>query len=54
VTNRVVAAGAAVLAVLAVSGCGAVPAAGVAATVGDQDISVDDFEQLLGVVTEHE
>ena len=54
VTNRLAAAGAAVLAVLAVSGCGAVPAAGTAATVGDQDISVDDFERLLGVVTEHE
>ena len=47
VTNRLAAAGAAVLAVLAVSGCGAVPAAGTAATVGDQDISVDDFERLL-------
>ena len=53
-TNRVAAAGAAVLAALAVSGCGAVPAAGAAATVGDDDISVDDFERLLGVVTEHE
>ena len=46
-TNRLLTTAAAVLAVLAVSGCGAVPEAGVAAEVGDDTVEVDDFEALL-------
>jgi peptidyl-prolyl cis-trans isomerase C len=49
--NRLAAAGAAVLAVLAASGCGVVPDASVAATVGDDDISVDEVESLMRDVT---
>ena len=35
------------LAVLAVSGCGSVAEAGVAAQVGDDTVEVDEFEALL-------
>jgi parvulin-like peptidyl-prolyl isomerase len=54
VTNRLAAAGVAVLAVLAVSGCGAVPDADTAASVAGDDITVDSFQRLLQVVTDHE
>ena len=45
--KRVAAAGAVVLAVLAASGCGAVPESGVAAKIGDSEVSVEQLESQL-------
>jgi hypothetical protein len=45
--KRIAAAGAALVAAAAVSGCGAVPSTDVAATVGDQDLTVERLESIL-------
>ena len=45
--NRIATAGAAVIAVIAASGCGAVSDRDVAATVGDEDVTVDEVESVM-------
>jgi len=52
--RRLAAAGLTVAAVLVGSGCGAVPDADTAATVGGHDITIDTFERLLRSVTDNE
>ena len=52
--KRLGAAGAAVLAVLAASGCGAVPASGARPRSRAHEISVDDFERVLRVVVDND
>ena len=45
--KRIAAAGAAVVAIVAASGCGAVPESGVAARVGDEEVTVDQVESVM-------